>query len=139
MYFIRWVGTYSLRKGEACVPCSHPSQASNNSLLSRTPRWHCLLDETALHLPSAGNDHRPCQRQVRTTCRKRVATAATYHPASASETTGLQEDRYVPHVASGEDTSDLEADTFDFSTGDLATVASGPLPPLLEPQIHARF
>ena len=91
---LSYVGLFlSLRKGEACVPCSHLSQASNSSLLSRAPRWHCSLDEIALHLPSAWNDHRPCQREVRTACRKRVVTAATHHPASASQTTGLQEDR----------------------------------------------
>ena len=33
------------------------------------------------------------------------------------------------------DTSDLEADTFDCATGDLATVASGTLPLVLEAQV----
>ena len=98
------VGTFlSLRKGEACVPCSHPSQATNSALLSRALRWHCSLDEAALHLPSTWNDRRPCQREVRTACRKRIVTAATHYPTSASQTTSLQEDRYVPLVASGED------------------------------------
>ena len=49
---ISYVGTFlSRHKGEACVPCSHLSQATNSSLLSRAPRWHCSLDETALHPP----------------------------------------------------------------------------------------
>jgi hypothetical protein len=86
----------SLRKGEACVPSSHPSQATTSSLLSSAPRWHGSLVETALHLPSAWNDRRPCQREVRTACRKRHVTKASHHPASASQTTGLQEDREVP-------------------------------------------
>src|SRR3989442_2411859 len=91
---ISYVGTFlSRHKGEACVPCSHLSQTTNSSLLSRAPRWHCSLDETALHLPSARNDRRPCQREVRTARRKCVVTAATHHPASAGQTTGLQEDR----------------------------------------------
>ncbi len=62
---ISYVGTFlSLRKGEACVPFSHPSQATNRSLLSRTSRWHCSLDETALHLSSAWSDRRPRQREA---------------------------------------------------------------------------
>jgi hypothetical protein len=48
---ISYVGTFlSLRKGEACVPCSHPFQVTNSSLLSRAPQWHLSSDETALHL-----------------------------------------------------------------------------------------
>ncbi len=86
----------SLRKGEACVPCSHPYEATTNSLLSRAPQWHCSLDETALHLPFAWNDRRSCQREVPTACRKCVVTKASHHPASAGQTTGLQEDRSVP-------------------------------------------
>src|SRR5260221_1099344 len=59
------VGTFlSLRKGVACVSCSHLSQASNCALLSRAPRWHCSLDETALHLPAIWSNHRPYQREV---------------------------------------------------------------------------
>jgi len=83
----------SLRKGEASDPCSHPSQATTSSLLSHASRWHGSLDETALPLSSAWNDRRPCQREARTARRKRVVTAATHHPASARQTTGLQEDR----------------------------------------------
>ncbi len=71
----------SLRKGEARVPCSHPSQATNSSLLSCSPRWYCSLDKTVLHLPSAWNVRRPCEREIRTDGRKRVVTATTYHPA----------------------------------------------------------
>src|SRR2546421_2371866 len=119
-------GTFhSLRKGEACVPCSHPYQTTNSSLLSRTLRWHCSLDETALHLPSVWNNSRPCQREVRTACRKRVVAATTHHPTSASQTTGLQEDRYIPLGASCEDDSDLEAGTLHCAAGDLASASIG--------------
>src|SRR5258707_421702 len=54
------------------------------------------------------NDHRPCQREARTACRKRVVTAATRHSASARQTTGLPEDRPVSPGAAGQDGSDLE-------------------------------
>ena len=97
----------SLCKGEACVPCSYPSQATNSPVLSRAPREYGSLAETALHLPSAWNAHRPCQREVPTACRKRVVTAATRHSASASQTTGLPEDRPVSPGAAGQDGSDL--------------------------------
>ena len=85
-----YVGTFlTLRKGEVCVPFSHPSQATNSSVLSRAPQLSCLLAETALHHSSAWNDRRPCQREVRTAGRKRVVAATTHHPASASQTTGV--------------------------------------------------
>jgi hypothetical protein len=54
----------SLHKGEACVPCSHPSQATHSSLLSHAPRWHCSLVETALHLPAVRDNSRPCEREI---------------------------------------------------------------------------
>jgi hypothetical protein len=61
---ILYLSTFlSLRKGEACVPCSHPYQATNSSLPSRAPRWYGSLDETALHLPSAWNASRPCESE----------------------------------------------------------------------------
>jgi hypothetical protein len=78
-----------LCKGVACVPCSYPSQTTTSTLLSRALRWHGSWDETALHPPSAWNDRRFRQREVRTACRKRVVTAATHHPTPAGQTTGL--------------------------------------------------
>jgi hypothetical protein len=126
---------FFLCQGVACVLCSHPSQTTTRSVLSRALRWHGSLDKTALHLSSAWNDRRSCQREVRTACRKRVVTAATHHPASANQTTGLQEDRSVPLGASGEDDSDLEADALHCAAGDLASLASGIFPLLLEAQV----
>jgi hypothetical protein len=35
----------SLRKGEACVPCSSLSQATYSSLLSRALQWHCSFED----------------------------------------------------------------------------------------------
>jgi transposase, IS5 family len=65
IHVIYYVSTFlSLRKGEARVPSSHSYQATTSSLLSHASRWYGSLDETALHLPSARNDHRPCQREV---------------------------------------------------------------------------
>jgi hypothetical protein len=88
-----------LCKGVACVPCSHPSQTTTCSSLSRALRWHYSLGKTAPHLSSAWNDRRPYQREVPIACRKRLVTRAPHHPASANQTTGLQEDRSVPLVA----------------------------------------
>jgi len=65
IHVIYYVSTFlSLRKGEARVPYSHSYQATASSLLSHASRWYGSLVETALHLPSAWNDHRPCQREV---------------------------------------------------------------------------
>ena len=126
----------SLCKGEACVSCSHPYEATTSSSVSRALRWHCSWDETALHLSSAWNDRGPCQREVPTACRKRVVTAATHHPASAGQTTDLQEDRSVPLGASGEDDADLEAGALHSAAGDRASLASGTFPLVLETQVE---
>jgi hypothetical protein len=134
MYFSFGIFLF-LCEGEACVPCSHPSQTTHSSVLSRTPRWHCSLDETALHLSSAWNDCRPCQREVRTACRKCVVTRASHHSASAGQAINLQEDRSVPLVASGDDALDLEAGALHGAAADLASVASRTLPLVLEAQV----
>jgi len=134
MYFMLWY--LSLCKGEACVSCSHPYEVTTSSSVSRALRWHCSWDETALHLSSAWDDRGPCQREVPTARRKRVVTAATHHPASAGQTTDLQEDRSVPLGASGEDDSDLEASALHSAAGDRASLASGTFPLVLETQVE---
>ena len=110
--------------------------ATNSSVLSLAPRWHGSLDETALHLLSSWNDHRPCQREVRTACRKCVLATAAYCPASTSQKASLREDRQVPLVATYKDASDLEIGPLHYPTRDAAARAAWALPCVLETQIQ---
>ena len=128
VYFMLWSLSFSLQRRSLC------------SLFSSLIRQRIALFFHALHdgivrwmkprstSSSAWNDRRPCQREVRTACRKRIVTAATHHPTSASQAACLQEDRSVPPGASGEDGSDLETGALHCPAGDLASLASGTLP-----------
>src|SRR5215813_1492890 len=104
-------------------------------LLSYAPSWLLALDKTTENFLAAWDAGGSCQGAIRTCRRKCTPRPTTHHPSSASQATSVQEVRSVPLVASGENGSDLEAGTLHCAAGDLASVASGTFPLVLEAQV----
>ena len=72
-----------------CAWDSHLYQTFDWSLSSVAPPPLCRLDKTIQHRAYLGDADRPCQKQVRTSCRKRAPVPATDHPPATGETTCL--------------------------------------------------
>jgi len=84
---------FSRRRGSIRALFLHLDQATRLFQFSCTPRMCFAADQTTGDLSFARHARRSDQRKVRTACRKRVVAATTHHPASARQTTSLQEDR----------------------------------------------
>src|SRR5262249_33108523 len=96
-------------------------------------------DQTRHHLAPALDTDRPCQKQVRTCCRKRAPSSATDHPAATGETTCLYQNGSDAPGASGQDGIHLESSAIHCPARDAPAVASPGLQALLEIQVQSHF
>ena len=87
----------------------------------------------------AGDDDRPCQKQVRTRGRKRAPPSATHYSPPTGETTHLYQNGSDAPGASGQDGSNLEASAFHRSARDVPPLASSGIQAVLEIQVQSSF
>jgi hypothetical protein len=128
-----------LKEKRICEPDSFLFQAARWYVCERTPYSFCSLDHTTHFLLAPWNTRRSCQKQIGAHGRKCALTTTTHHSQASGETACMHEDRSHPPRTFSKGCSGVEANALHRSTRNLAALASGALPLVLEAQVKGLF